>query len=49
MKTIFNTKVLKCIALLMVFILSITVFDGCSSGKKGSKVQSSGRMGGAKT
>lgn len=49
MKTIFNTKVLKGIALLMALMLTINVFEGCSSGRKGSKVQSTGKMGGAKT
>ncbi|MFN4234289.1 MAG: hypothetical protein ACK4IK_05730 [Bacteroidia bacterium] len=48
MKIIFDTKVLKSIALLMALMLTITVFEGCSSGKKGGKVQSSGKMAGAK-
>lgn len=48
MKTFFDTKVLKSIALLMALMLTITVFEGCSSGKKGSKVQSTGKMSGVK-
>jgi len=48
MKTLFETKVLRSIALLMALMLTIAVFEGCSSGKKGGKVQSSGKMAGAK-
>lgn len=48
MKTIFETKALRVMALLMVLMLTITIFEGCSSGRKGSKVQSSGKMTGAR-
>jgi hypothetical protein len=48
MKTIVETKVFRGIALLMALTVTIAVFEGCSSGKKGHKVQSSGKMSGAK-
>lgn len=48
MKTIFDSRVLKSIAFLMALIFTIAVFEGCSSSKKGAKVQSSGKMSGAK-
>ncbi len=48
MKTIFETKVLRGMALFMALILTLAVFEGCSSGRKGSKVQSSGKMTGAR-
>lgn len=48
MKTFFETKVLRSIALLMVLMLTIALFEACSSSKKGSKLQSSGKMSGAK-
>lgn len=48
MKKLFETKVLRGIALLMALMLTVAMFEGCSSGKKGAKVQSSGKMSGAK-
>jgi hypothetical protein len=48
MKTIIETKVLRGMALLMALVLTIAVFEGCSSGRKGQKVHSSGKMTGAR-
>jgi hypothetical protein len=41
--------VLKSIALLMALMFTVVVFEGCTTGKKGAKIQSSGKMSGAKT
>lgn len=48
MKKLFESNVLKNIALLMALVMTVAVFQGCSSGKRGAKVQSSGKMSGAK-
>lgn len=48
MKTIFASKAFKGFAFLMALFLAVAAFEGCSSGKKGAKVQSSGKMSGAK-
>jgi hypothetical protein len=48
MKTMVKNKAIKSIALLMALMFTVAVFEGCTSGKRGAKVQSSGKMSGAK-
>lgn len=48
MKQMFETKALRGLAFILALVLAVTAFEGCSSGKKGAKIQSSGKMSGAK-